>query len=321
MNVYDFDETIYDGDSTRDFYFFCLKKYPRIALLWPYQLWSFLPFAAGFRKKTAFKERFYRFFRLVPHMERAVEEFWESHFCKIKKWYLETKRPDDVIVSASPAFLLEIPCKKLGIPAPIASLVDMHTGKYTGENCYGEEKPPRFYEIYPQGKVDAFYSDSLSDTPLALLTEESYIVKGEALIPWKEYKPSLGSRLKKAFFSPSFIRFLLVGGAATLATTLFSVLYEKWIPVPVAAFSVGYLTTLLLSFFINCGFTFGEKPSFIRYIKYIISYIPNFLIQCASVWLLHNILGLWEVAAYLLAAVIGVPVTYILMKVFTFKKQ
>ena len=26
MNVYDFDETIYDGDSTRDFYFYTLKN-------------------------------------------------------------------------------------------------------------------------------------------------------------------------------------------------------------------------------------------------------------------------------------------------------
>lgn len=321
MNVYDFDETIYDGDSTRDFYFFCLKKYPRIALLWPYQLWSFLPFAAGFRKKTAFKERFYRFFRLVPDMEKAVEDFWESHFCNIKKWYLKVTRPDDVIISASPAFLLEIPCKKLGIPAPIASRVDIKTGTYTGENCYGEEKAPRFYEVYPEGNVDAFYSDSLSDTPMARLTKESYIVKGETLIPWGEYTPSAISRIKKTFLSPSFIRFLFVGGLSTLATTVFAVLYEKWISVPVLSFAVGYLTTLLLSFFINCGFTFGAKPSFAKYIKYIVSYIPNFLIQCGSVLLLHNILGLWEVIAYLLAAIIGVPVTYLLMKVFTFKKQ
>ena len=30
MNIYDFDETIYDSDSTKDFYFYCLKKYPKI---------------------------------------------------------------------------------------------------------------------------------------------------------------------------------------------------------------------------------------------------------------------------------------------------
>ncbi len=320
MNVFDFDETIYDGDSTRDFYFFCLKKYPRIALYWPFQLWHFLRFAAGFLRKTAFKERFYRFFRAVPDMEKAVTEFWDSHFCKIKKWYFAEKQPDDVIVSASPAFLLEIPLKKLGLNAPIASRVDMKTGKYTGENCYGEEKPPRFFEVHPEGKIESFFSDSLSDTPLSRLAEKSYIVKGETLIPWESYVPSAFSRIKRTFLAPSFIRFLLVGGLSTVLTTVFSILYGSLIPLAVPAFALGYFTTLLLSFFLNCGFTFKKRPSFGRFFKYAVSYIPNFLVQCASVWLLHDICGLSETLSYLAAAIIGVPLTYILMKLFTFKK-
>ena len=36
MNVYDFDGTIYDGDSTLDFWYFCLKKHPQILLYLPY---------------------------------------------------------------------------------------------------------------------------------------------------------------------------------------------------------------------------------------------------------------------------------------------
>ena len=31
MNVYDFDGTIYGGDSSVDFYFLCLRRRPRIA--------------------------------------------------------------------------------------------------------------------------------------------------------------------------------------------------------------------------------------------------------------------------------------------------
>ena len=30
MNVYDFDNTLYDGESALDFYFFCLKRHPRL---------------------------------------------------------------------------------------------------------------------------------------------------------------------------------------------------------------------------------------------------------------------------------------------------
>ena len=41
MNIYDFDETIYDSDSTKDFYFYCLKKYPKILLSVPIMAWTF----------------------------------------------------------------------------------------------------------------------------------------------------------------------------------------------------------------------------------------------------------------------------------------
>ena len=30
INGYDFDETIYDGDSSVDFYFFCLRKNKKV---------------------------------------------------------------------------------------------------------------------------------------------------------------------------------------------------------------------------------------------------------------------------------------------------
>ena len=32
MNVYDFDKTIYRGDSTMDFWRYCLKRYPKAVL-------------------------------------------------------------------------------------------------------------------------------------------------------------------------------------------------------------------------------------------------------------------------------------------------
>ena len=35
MNVYDFDETIYNGDSTRDFVKWCMKKHPKALLSLP----------------------------------------------------------------------------------------------------------------------------------------------------------------------------------------------------------------------------------------------------------------------------------------------
>ncbi|MHB8097166.1 MAG: hypothetical protein ACYDEI_05910 [Erysipelotrichaceae bacterium] len=42
----------------------------------------------------------------------------------------------------------------------------------------------RFREIYPEAHVNSFYSDSLSDTPMALLADESFLVTPEGIIPW-----------------------------------------------------------------------------------------------------------------------------------------
>lgn len=187
MNVYDFDKTIYNGDSTAHFYFYCLHHQPKIAVWLPYQGISFLMYALRLYTKTQFKERFYKFFKSVDNIEAEVESFWDEKLGNIKKWYLKNQKADDVIISASPEFLLRPACKRLGIKSLIASRVDMYNGKYTGLNCWGGEKVKRLREEMGDVKYEFFYTDSYSDSPLAELAEkESFIVKGEELLPWKK---------------------------------------------------------------------------------------------------------------------------------------
>lgn len=185
VNVYDFDNTIYNGDSTADFIIYSLKKHPKIFLTLPNTFKAFIKFYV-FKKgsKTQFKEILYRLLKYCD-IESDVPAFWETHMKNIKKWYLDSKKENDVIISASPEFLLEIPCENLGIKYLMASRVDPHTGLYYGENCHGEEKVRRFYEKFPENiKVDNFFSDSYSDTPLAKIASKSYIVKGNNLLDW-----------------------------------------------------------------------------------------------------------------------------------------
>lgn len=185
MNVYDFDKTIYYYDSTRKFYFFCIKNYKKTLLYLPKQGFFAIFFALKLMKKTAFKEKFYSFFRAVPDMDGAVAEFWSIEEKNIKKWYLENKNESDVIISASPEFLVRPIMEKLGITGVIASVVDKKTGRYTGLNCYGEEKVERFLKIYKKGDVDEFYSDSYSDTPMARLSKKAYIIDGDNISDWE----------------------------------------------------------------------------------------------------------------------------------------
>ena len=184
MNVYDFDKTIYDGDSATDFYIYLLKKYPKLWLNIPTIIYGFLGHYVASKSKTWMKEKFYAGFKYIPDVNKEIKLFWDINIDKIFPYYLVQQKEDDIIISASPLFDIKEICDRLGIKTYLASNVDPKTGKYDGENCWGEEKVKRLKEIIPNPKVDNFYSDSLSDTPLALLANQAYIIKKGQVLDW-----------------------------------------------------------------------------------------------------------------------------------------
>ncbi len=186
MNVFDFDKTIYDGDSTVDFWKFCLKKCPKTRRHIIRSGFNGIRFIMGVMEKTAFKEDFYRFLCELENVDQLLEEFWNINQVKIKKWYLQMQKEDDIIISASPEFLLKPICSRLGIKYLMASRVDVKTGKYNGVNCHGKEKVRRYKEKFASMQIHEFYSDSYSDTPLAKLAYDPILVKGNDFEPWSE---------------------------------------------------------------------------------------------------------------------------------------
>lgn len=187
-NVYDFDQTIYDGDSTVDFYQYCVKKYPAALFALPQTGLYYFIYKAKRCNKNRFKEVFYQFLKYVPDIEGNIREFWRIQRQKIKSWYLDCRRDSDIIISASPYFLLEPICHLMHTGLLLASLVDLQTGKTRGENCYSEEKVRRLKEAVPDFEIERFYSDSYSDSPLAQLAQESFLVCGDRRLAWDENK-------------------------------------------------------------------------------------------------------------------------------------
>ncbi|MEA5047875.1 MAG: haloacid dehalogenase-like hydrolase [Eubacteriales bacterium] len=183
INVYDFDNTIYRGDSSYDFFRHCAAKYPRVLLSALGSLPGFLAMQLGLMEKTRVKERFYQYLKHVPEVEEEVERFWQTHDRNLKCWYFEQKRSDDLVISASPEFLLRPLMKRLEL-ALLASRVDPKTGRYDGPNCHGEEKVRRFTKSWPDTKIEKFYSDSYHDTPLARLAKEPFLVRGDVIKPF-----------------------------------------------------------------------------------------------------------------------------------------
>jgi len=183
MNVYDFDGTIYKGDSNLDFYLHCVRKYPRLLSLIPIQLLRFIASLPS-GDRTTLKQVLYYYLPRVPDILSEVDLFWQTHGTKIYPWYLAQKREDDVIISASPRFILEPICKGLGVSL-IASEVDPATGKCIAKNCSGRNKPERILEFYKDCVVDEFYSDSNNDLPMARMARRAYKVRRGVVGEWR----------------------------------------------------------------------------------------------------------------------------------------
>lgn len=186
MNVYDFDDTIYRGDSTIDFYFFCLRKQPSIIRYLPQQTIACLLYAVKQINTEKFKESFFCFLPAIRDPENMIDAFWNQNFHKIKSWYLEKLQEADLVISASPFFLICPACKRLGISEPIATCMEIKTGKIHGANCKGQEKVRRLQEQYGHVQIEAFFSDSLSDSPLANIAQNAYLVRNDEIIQWTE---------------------------------------------------------------------------------------------------------------------------------------
>lgn len=185
MNIYDFDGTLYDGDSTMDFVRFAWKKHPSLLRYLPIQGVAFVRhYILKQMDKTAMKEQFYRFFTGFD-ADALLEEFWDTHQQKVFSWYPGgQQQADDIVISASPEFLLKPICQRLGIRHLIASRVDSRTGAYTGLNCWGPEKVVRLKNELGITHCDNFYSDSHSDQPLADIANKAFLIKKGTICDW-----------------------------------------------------------------------------------------------------------------------------------------
>ena len=115
-----------------------------------------------------------------------------------------------------------------------------------------------------------------------------------------------------------FIKFLVVGVINTFNGSLLA-----WLCLPVIsdaniAFVIGYFISNVLAYVMNGVWIFPGKLTWNGYGKFALSYVPNFLCQNVVVGICYNLMGLPPIVSYLLAAVLGVPITYILVKYFAF---
>ena len=130
MNVYDFDQTIFKSDSSFCFILYCLRHYTRaVVSIIPSAVCRYIQYlACGHNDAKALKESLFSFLNRIDNVDQIVSEFWEENESGLQNWYLLQKHQDDVIVSASPVFLLEPVAAKLNVHL-IATRMNPYTGK------------------------------------------------------------------------------------------------------------------------------------------------------------------------------------------------
>lgn len=181
-DLYDFDKTIFNGESGTYFYLFELRRHPRFLLYFPWHIIMLIGFLLGIIPTEKFKEAFYSPLKTVD-CEKETKLFWEKYAYKINPYFLNRdKSVKTIVCSASPVFQIKPICDTLGVDMIVATEFDVKTGKAIGLNCKDGEKIERMKKQAPDYIIRDVYTDNLkSDGPLlTLATRNQYhVVKGK----------------------------------------------------------------------------------------------------------------------------------------------
>jgi len=188
MNIYDFDDTIYAGDTMVDILKYSIVRHPILVIRSIFNAIKYYQkYKKGIINFELFKENLLSFLFKIKNREEYINQFINSNIYKIKDWYKANQKDDDIIISASYELWIKPFCNKIGIKNVIATKTD-DNGKILGKNCKREEKVRRLYEEFPNIKVNESYSDSKTDIPMLEIAEKPFIVEGNNLIEYtKDY--------------------------------------------------------------------------------------------------------------------------------------
>lgn len=181
MNAYDFDGTIYNGDSGADFIKFMFCKKP--LLVTKHLVKSSVVIAKyklGKVELKKMKEDLFSFVNKIDELNKFTNEFAKKNKNKIKNYYFDTKKEDDLIISASLDFYLLPLCKEIGLNNVICTEYDIKNGKIINENCKGEEKVKRFEATYGSDAIiENAYGDTKGDIPMLKRAQNGFMIKGQ----------------------------------------------------------------------------------------------------------------------------------------------
>lgn len=332
--LYDFDGTIYDGDSSLDFIIFCFKKNPKLLKYLPQIILAALKYKFKKITKAEMKEVFFSFLKDIKDIDKTLKEFWNIHQKNIKDFYKNKSHNKDIIISASPKFLLEPIAKKYKVVDLFGSPIDKLTGRYSGENCHGEEKVRLFKEKYKKAEILEMYTDSKHDLPLIKLAKKGYLVVRNDIYNYFEYKqPNIIKRLfqwaiHKYRKNEEIINYLIFGILTTVVSLVSYYALVLTILNPNIAIElqlaniISWILSVLFAYITNRKYVFKSKNKniFKELTSFCGSRVLTLLLDMGIMFFFVSLLKGNDKIFKLVSQILIVIGNYIISKLLVFKK-
>ena len=180
MKVFDFDNTLYRGESSLDFSLYMIRTHKKILLYLPVIMANTISYKLCLVDKDKLGAEISKYMKLIirdkHEIRRLVRTFWQTHANRLDADMLKRIGPNDLIITAGPDFLLDGIRDRLGTQNIISSIVDLDRIEILHFN-FKDNKVSRFRELYGDAKINAFYTDSYNDRALMEISDKVFLVK------------------------------------------------------------------------------------------------------------------------------------------------
>ena len=184
MKVFDFDNTLYHGESAIDFVLYLMKKNKKIILWVPRILFGLMQYKLCLISKEEIINQTNDFMKSVikdkKEVEDTVAEFWQKYSKDLNLELIKQITEEDAIITAGPSFLIEAIKDRLGTSNLMCSDVNLEKREVLNLN-FGENKVICYKEKYGNKPIDSFYTDSYNDKAMMNISNTVYLVKGNKI--------------------------------------------------------------------------------------------------------------------------------------------
>lgn len=179
MKAFDFDNTLYHGESSVDFAIYMIRKNKRIILWLPTIFYNLIKYKLCLVGRDEMENTINRFLKACftdkDEILGDTADFWRRNRKKLDMKMIGRIKKDDIIITAGPSFLFEVIKKKLGTGNMICSEIDLDRKcvKYLN---FSDNKVRRYREAYGERRIDCFFTDSYNDKALMDISDKVYLV-------------------------------------------------------------------------------------------------------------------------------------------------